>query len=92
MIAAGIKDICRVICFYTKPSNTAKITLKMYFPPVICYFLLLSMLIGPLMSLPICSKMGKLITRQVRIMSKPRVTGLKVRKSVKCLRFHPRAL
>ena len=55
--------MCRVICFYTKPPNTAKIILKICFPPIICHFLLLSEMISILMSLLICGRMGKPIRR-----------------------------
>ena len=77
VIAIGSKEICRVICFYTKPPNTAKITFKIYFPPIICYFLLLSKMIGILMSFLIGGRMGRLITKQVRMSSKPRLNRLK---------------
>ena len=80
MIAIGSKEICRVICFYTKPPNTAKITFKIYFPPIICYFLLLSKMIGILMSFLIGGRMGRLITKQVRMSSKPRLSRLKWRR------------
>lgn len=79
VIAIGIKEICRVICFHTKPPNAAKIILKICFPPVICHFLLLSKMISILMSLLICGRMGKLITKYVGIISKLSVNGLKMR-------------
>lgn len=84
VIAAGIKETRRVIRFYTKPPDAAKIMLEICFPPVICHFLLLSKMISPLMSLLICGRMGELITRDVGIVSKLRVNRLEMRVQVTC--------